>query len=134
MEVVCGILEDDTGRILAAQRPAGKHLEGCWEFPGGKIESGESAEGALVRELREELGVKVSVHEKLTISTHTYEPFTIRLHPFLVRIDEGEAVAREHEAIRWIPLEGMRELRWAPADLPIVEEILDLKNGRHQAS
>ncbi len=81
--VACAIIEDEVGRVLLAKRPEGKCLGGFWEFPGGKIEAGESAEAALVRELEEELLIQTQVFQKLESVEHHYEKFSIRLIPSL---------------------------------------------------
>ncbi len=123
MNVVCGVIENASGQILACLRPAGKHLGGMWEFPGGKIDPGESPEAALVRELREELTVEVKVGVALTPVIWIYEDKTIRLLPFRCKIIGGELQAVEHEELRWCSPENSRELAWAAADVPILREI-----------
>ena len=123
MDVVCGVIENASGQILACLRPAGKHLGGLWEFPGGKIDPGESPEAALVRELWEELTVEVEVGVALTPVIWIYESRTIRLLPFRCQIIGGELQAVEHDELRWYSPENSGELAWAAADMPILREI-----------
>ncbi len=123
MEVVCGVIRDGEGRYLACRRPVGKHLGGLWEFPGGKVEAGERAEEALVRELREELEVAVEVLGRLADVCWRYDRGEIRLMPFLCRILSGEVSAVEHEELGWFFPEEFAALEWAPADVPILREI-----------
>ena len=124
VQVVCALIEDEAGRLLVARRPAGKHLSGFWEFPGGKLEAGETATDALHREIGEELGCTVEVGEALSPVTHAYEKVTVRLIPFLARLAPGSAtpVAREHEALRWVTPREMAEIALPEADAPIVAE------------
>lgn len=124
IEVVCGVIRDSSGRYLACQRPAGKHLGGMWEFPGGKVEEGEEPAAALVRELREELGVEVVVEGALTAFSWRYEWGEMHLRPFLCRIVAGEPEALEHQELRWCERGRFGELEWAPADIPVFAELL----------
>lgn len=123
IDVVCGVIRDGKGRILACKRPMGKHLGGLWEFPGGKIDSGESPETALARELREELGVDARVGEPLEPVVWAYAEVTIRLWPFLCTIVRGELTPMEHEELRWCAVSDFESLDWAEADLPILAQI-----------
>ena len=123
IDVVCGVIEDGEGRFLACQRPAGKHLGGLWEFPGGKVDPGESPESALVRELQEELAVAVVVGLPLTAVIWSYEERTIRLLPFRCSIVSGELQALEHEKLCWCFPADFNDLPWAAADVPILREI-----------
>lgn len=123
IEVVCAVLEDGNGRFLACQRPFGKHLGGLWEFPGGKIDPGESAQAALIREIFEELAIEIEVDRALQAVVCNYGVKRIRLHPFRCRIVRGEPHPVEHERIVWCAAEEFAALEWAEADLPILEEI-----------
>ena len=123
IEVVCGIIEDGEGRFLACRRPKGKHLGGLWEFPGGKVDPGESLPNALVRELREELAIDVSVGEALDPVDWDYGSTSIRLHPFLCRIVGGELQPHEHDAVSWCAPDDLDSLEWAPADVPILASL-----------
>jgi 8-oxo-dGTP diphosphatase len=129
IEVVCGVIENSAGQFLACLRPAGKHLGGLWEFPGGKVEPGELPETALARELMEELAVEVEVGLPLGTVTWDYPDRSILLRPFCCRITGGELRALEHEKLHWSAPEHFHELTWAPADLPILCEILRFGTG-----
>ncbi len=120
--VVCAIIEDGAGRALVAQRPAHKHLALKWEFPGGKVEPGESPEAALVREIREELGCTVTLTRALPRFVHDYGTVRIEMIPFVCRLapDSQPPVAHEHAALRWVTREEMQPLDLAPADWPIL--------------
>ncbi|MBK1830560.1 (deoxy)nucleoside triphosphate pyrophosphohydrolase [Verrucomicrobiaceae bacterium R5-34] len=124
INVVCAVLMDAEGRWLCCQRPEGKSLAGKWEFPGGKIEPGETAPEALRREIEEELGCLVHVQQELSTVEHHYEDFSIRLTPYLCVLEEGVPVAREHTEIRWVAGTHLAALDWAAADVPIWQEVL----------
>lgn len=123
MEVVCAVIWNDDGRVLAAQRPPDKAQGGRWEFPGGKIEPGEAAEAALIREIEEELGCTLRVGDAMSPVDHPYPGGVIRLRPFCSVIASGRPHAREHSALRWVDARESADLEWAPADLPILEEV-----------
>ena len=95
-----------------------------WEFPGGKIDEGESPEECLRRELVEELGIQVRVGKSLPATTHQYPTFSVTLHPFICSIDSGTIVLHEHAAITWLPPEKLHFLDWADADIPVIESYL----------
>ena len=118
--VVAAIIERG-GRVLLAQRPGHKHLPFKWEFPGGKVEPGESPEAAVIREIREELGCEIGVVAGLPCFTHTYERATIEMIPFRCRLAAGSPppAAREHVSIAWVHVDGLRDYDLAAADLPI---------------
>ena len=126
--VVCALIERD-GLMLMAQRPPHKHLGLKWEFPGGKIEPGESAEAALHREIREELGCAIEILRALPRTTHAYEKIAIEMIPFVARLAEGSAepVAHEHVALRWIKPSELSKLDLPAADDPIVAAYLALR-------
>lgn len=126
--VVCGIIERGT-TFLAALRGNSRSNANLWEFPGGKIRRNETAETALVRELREELNIEVSVKKPLTPNRHTYPHATIELIPFICAIVNGEPNPNEHAEIRWLDATSAQGLPWAPADLPILKEYLNLLSG-----
>ncbi len=128
LQVVCALIEDESGRLLLAQRPSGKHLAGLWEFPGGKIEAGESPQAALVREIAEELGCAATLVAELTPVTHAYEKITVRLIPFRARFTDPAAKpeTREHAALRWVEKDEIGALPMPAADTPIVAEWLTL--------
>ena len=123
LPVVCALIERG-GRVLIAQRPAHKHLALAWEFPGGKVEAGESAEAALSREIGEELNCQIIVGQALPASLHAYATLTIRLLPFLATLspESPEPSPEEHLAIAWVLPEALGSYTLAPADLPVVED------------
>jgi 8-oxo-dGTP diphosphatase len=124
-KVVCLVLMDESGAVLATQRPPGKRLAEHWEFPGGKIESGESGEEALRREIREELGIDLGDLKQLPSETHSYEFGSIELIPFLSQcaIRPG-LMLTEHIAETWLHPHEYNSLVWAPADIPILEQLV----------
>jgi len=126
IDVVCALIEDPQRGLLACKRAAGTHLAGCWEFPGGKVEAGESPEAALIREIREELDVDIEVGPPLTPVEWTDGKVSIRLLPFRSRIVSGMPMAHEHEEIRWCERHQLTDIEWAPADLPILAEWSEL--------
>ena len=125
-------LIDPDGRVLIAQRPEGRTMAGLWEFPGGKLEDGESPEAALIRELQEELGITVQEPclAPYTFASHAYADFHLLMPLYLCRRWEGIAVRKEHAAIKWIrPRELMAEPARYPmpaADLPLLPMLRDL--------
>lgn len=123
IEVVCGIIRDGRGRVLAGLRPQGKHLGGLWEFPGGKVDPGESVKQALVRELREELGIDVEVGVPLEPVCWQYETVRIRLMPHICEVRGGVIEAMSHERVGWYAVGELRGLEWAPADVPVLAQI-----------
>lgn len=125
IHVTCAIIERG-GLVLAAQRSATMNLPLKWEFPGGKIDPGESAEECLQRELMEELGVAVSVGPALEPSTHGYPDCTVTLYPFVCTIERGEIVLHEHAAVVWLDPGQLSILDWAAADVPVVLEYRNL--------
>lgn len=130
LHVACAIIEKE-GKILAAQRSAITTLPLKWEFPGGKIEAGESPEECLQRELNEELGVSVHINSAFSPSTHSYPDFTVTLYPFSCRVSEGIITMYEHHSLAWIEPERMSELDWAAADLPVISEYLAVTVPTH---
>ena len=109
-------------RIFATQRGYGEFKDG-WEFPGGKVEPGETAEEALVREIREELDARISVGEKIERVEYDYPSFHLSMDCFFCTIRSGELVLKEHEAARWLTAETLDSVEWLPADLGLVADI-----------
>ena len=120
--VVCAVIEDHTGRILIAQRPAHKHLGLKWEFPGGKVEPGEAPAAALVRELSEELGCAIKITRALEPFLYDYTRVVIEMFPFVCKLaaDSAAPAALEHVEIRWITPAQVSSFDLAPADWPVV--------------
>jgi 8-oxo-dGTP diphosphatase len=121
IHVACAIIELG-GKVLCTQRSESMSLPLKWEFPGGKIDEGESPEECLRRELHEELGIEASVGQALPISTHHYPSFSVTLYPFICEIISGEITLHEHRAMVWLPIEELHTLDWAEADWPIIKE------------
>ena len=125
--VACALVDAD-GRVLLAQRPEGKKLAGMWEFPGGKVEPGESPEAALIRELDEELGLTTweSCLAPLTFASHSYDSFHLLMPLFVCRRYDGQPRGREGQALKWVRPRDMRSLPMPPADEPLVATLIDL--------
>src|SRR5207253_4899938 len=127
--VTCAIIEDN-GKVLCAQRIELMNLPLKWEFPGGKLEAGETLETCLIREIKEELGIEISIGEKLPASRHTYSSTKeICLHPFICTIQAGHISLKEHKQIAWVQLFELKQLDWAEADIPILNHYISLKNA-----
>jgi 8-oxo-dGTP diphosphatase len=120
--VVCAIIQDAQNRLLLAQRPADKHLGLKWEFAGGKLETGESPEAALVREINEELGCDIEIREALARFTHDYGTVLIEMLPFLCALTPTSNAPHPHEhiALKWVALTEIDDIDLAPADWPVV--------------
>ena len=123
----CALIDAD-GRVLIAQRPAGKSMAGLWEFPGGKVDAGESPETALIRELREELSIAVqeACLAPFTFASHAYPDFHLLMPLYLCRRWEGTPVAVEHRALKWVKPRGLRDYAMPPADIPLIPMLADL--------
>lgn len=122
---VVGAIIESKGTILCAQRGSTGHLAGMWEFPGGKVEQSESPRQALEREISEELACEVTVGDELTTTRHEYDFAVITLTTFWCTLIRGIPALSEHAAISWLPATELRNLDWAPADLPAVRLIED---------
>lgn len=123
----CALVDAD-GRVLLSQRPEGKKLAGLWEFPGGKVEAGETPESALIRELAEELGVvtKEDCLAPLTFASYGYDDFHLLMPLFICRRFEGPARGLEGQAIKWVRPRDMRQYPMPPADEPLIPHLIDL--------
>lgn len=121
IRVVAAIVVEN-GRVFATQRGYGDFKDG-WEFPGGKIEAGESPEQALVREIREELDTEIRVERLLRTVEWDYPTFHLSMDCFICKIESGDLHLREHEAARWLDLEHLNDVDWLPADLQLIPEI-----------
>ena len=114
------------GKVLCVQRAEHEreYVSLKWEFPGGKIEVGESREEALVREIREELSVDIEVSEFLMTVEHTYPDFHLTMHVFKCVLDQGEITLNEHVALKWLSIDELDQLDWAAADIPVVKSLM----------
>jgi 8-oxo-dGTP diphosphatase len=121
-------LVDIDGRVLIAQRPEGKAMAGLWEFPGGKVDAGETPEEALIRELDEELGIDTeeSCLAPFTFASHRYETFHLLMPLYVCRVWKGEPEAREGQALKWVRPNRLRDYPMPPADVPLVAMLRDL--------
>lgn len=121
-------LIDVDGRVLLAQRPKGKSMAGLWEFPGGKIEPGETPEHALVRELEEELGINTwsSCLSPLTFASHSYDDFHLLMPLFACRKWEGIPTPREGQVLKWVHARDLNSYPMPPADIPLIPILRDL--------
>ncbi|UWQ21956.1 8-oxo-dGTP diphosphatase MutT [Jannaschia sp. W003] len=120
-------LVDRDGRVLLARRPEGKSMAGLWEFPGGKVEPGETPEAALIRELHEELGIDTwaSCLAPLTFASHAYEGFHLLMPLFACRRWEGQPAPREGQTLKWVAPRDLRSYPMPPADLPLIPILRD---------
>jgi len=123
----CALVDPD-GRVLIAQRPAGKEMGGLWEFPGGKMEAGERPEETLIRELSEELGitVKEACLAPFSFASHSYADFHLLMPLYICRRWEGTAQPHEHAALKWVRPKDLARYKMPPADLPLVPMLRDL--------
>ncbi|MFM7180169.1 MAG: (deoxy)nucleoside triphosphate pyrophosphohydrolase [Verrucomicrobiales bacterium] len=126
LDVACAIILRADGTAMAARRGPTMRLPGLWEFPGGKLEPGECSAGALMREIEEELRVRIRLLRELPPVDHHYADFSIRLHPWICEIAQGEPEPMEHAEIRWVNAAALPDLDWAAADLPVLEALLEL--------
>lgn len=125
--VACALVDADN-RVLIAQRPQGKSLAGLWEFPGGKVDAGESPEEALIRELREELGIeaKAACLAPLTFASHAYEDIHLLMPLYVCRRWTGFPESREGQALKWVRAKALRDMPMPPADLPLIAPLIEL--------
>ena len=121
IEVVAAIIHQE-GRILATQRGYGE-WKGMWEFPGGKMEAGETEEEAIVREIREELCVDIRVERKVCTVEYDYPQFHLRMHCFWCSIAEGVLELKEHQSARWLEPTEWESVEWLPADVEVVKQL-----------
>ena len=120
-------LIDPDGRVLLAQRPEGKSMAGLWEFPGGKVEAGETPEEAVIRELHEELGIDTwsSCLGPLTFASHAYEDFHLLMPLFACRRWNGTPQSKEGQALKWVKAQDLRNFPMPPADIPLIPILRD---------
>lgn len=128
IKVSCAIILNSTGKILVTQRSATMPLPLKWEFPGGKIEIGETAEECLIREIKEELNIEIEITGSLSPNDHQYPNKLIRLIPFICRQTGGDLALKEHAEYKWLDDKDLLDLDWAEADVGVVEEYLNRNN------
>ena len=123
----CALIDAD-GRVLVAERPAGKPMAGLWEFPGGKVEPGERPEQTLIRELKEELGIAVSEPclAPLTFASHVYPDFHLLMPLYVCRRWEGTVTAMERQQLTWVKPNRLRDYDMPPADVPLIAHLMAL--------
>lgn len=125
IEVVAAIIHDAENRIFATQRGYGE-WEGWWEFPGGKMEAGESREEALQREILEELETRIAIERPVTTVEYDYPKFHLTMHCFWCRVEDGSLTLKEHEAARWLGKDELDSVQWLLADLDVVEKLKNM--------
>jgi 8-oxo-dGTP diphosphatase len=125
--VACALVDSD-GRVLVAQRPEGKQFAGLWEFPGGKIETGETPEASLIRELKEELGIDTqsACLAPLSFVSHAYDDFHLLMLLYVCRKWQGSAQPLDAAALKWVRPRDLRNLDMPPADAPLISPLIDL--------
>ena len=124
IEVTCAIIINKDGQVLVTQRSAEMKLPLKMEFPGGKIEAGETAEQCLIREIKEELNLDIEIIQDMPANVHSYPDFSIKLMPFICRISAGTIVLKEHASWYWMEAVRLPGLDWAAADVPVMENYL----------
>ncbi len=120
VSVVGAVIFNEKNEILCALRSATMSLPNYWEFPGGKIDEGETSQEALVREIKEELGCLITVGEKIEEIEHEYENIIVHLATYKAHVKSGIPKALEHADLKWVQAKKLLELKWAPADIPTV--------------
>jgi 8-oxo-dGTP diphosphatase len=128
IDVSCAIIKNEFGDVLVTQRSITMSLPLKWEFPGGKIEANETAEDCLIREIKEELNLNISIITSIEPSEYHYSTFSIRLIPFICLITSGEIKLTEHAVYCWLPTKELLNLDWAEADLPVLKRFLNQIN------
>ena len=127
LNVVAAILKNNDNKILIAKRQQGKSIAGFWEFPGGKIEQGETPEEALIRELKEEMYIDIAIDNYFGENVHSYDTITIKLIAFQGSIVNGNIKLSVHDDCRWVGIEELKNFNFAPADIYFVEKLMDNK-------
>lgn len=125
LEVTCAIIFKEN-HVLIAQRSIDMKLPLKWEFPGGKVELGESKVACLAREIKEELNLEISIGDGLTNVIYDYPDFSLRLYPFVCTYQGGEIRAMEHSQVKWEKIANLMAYDWADADVPVVKELMQL--------
>ena len=124
IEVVAAIIHDEEGRIFATQRGYGPMKDG-WEFPGGKMEAGETPEDALKREIWEELETRIEVEQLFETIDYDYPDFHLTMHCYICKVESGKLTLKEHEAARWLAKEQLSSIDWLPADRSIIRSLTE---------
>ncbi|MGB0720650.1 MAG: 8-oxo-dGTP diphosphatase MutT [Bdellovibrionales bacterium] len=126
--VAAAALINDQNEVLIAQRPEGKSMAGLWEFPGGKVETGETPEFALMRELEEELGIETrpTCYLPIAFASHSYDDFHLLMPLFALRMWQGEPKAKEHQALKWVRPLDLNQYPMPDADIPLIANLRDL--------
>ncbi|EKO1913175.1 (deoxy)nucleoside triphosphate pyrophosphohydrolase [Clostridium botulinum] len=127
IKVVGAIIENENNEILCALRSTKMSLPNLWEFPGGKIEKGESLADAIVREIKEELDCTISFIDVFNENTHEYDKFIVNLTTVRCKLMNGQPIANEHDKLIWLSKENLISLNWAPADIPAVVQLVKEK-------
>ena len=123
IKATAGIIQNKDNKVLITRRKKGKHLEGYWEFAGGKIEGNETAEECLIREIKEELNIEILVNKHLANSVYDYETFKVELQGYLATYISGEIALTDHDAYEWIELNDFSKYKFAPADIPLIKAL-----------
>lgn len=126
IDVTCALIVNQKNQILVAQRSPHMNLPLKWEFPGGKIEDGETPEKCVSREIKEELNIEIEIIKSLPINVHSYSTITIKLIPFICKFIGGEITLKEHSDFRWFNPNELLDLNWADADIPILYHYLNI--------
>ena len=129
IDVTCALIVDDDNRLFAAQRSRSMSLPLKWELPGGKIESNETSEQCLIREIKEELNIEIEIVKSLTPSSHVYPSISIKLIPFICKHIAKEIILKEHISFKWLNTNELLDLDWADADIPILKQYLNYLNA-----
>jgi len=124
VDVVGAVITNEKGEILCAKRSQQMSLPGMWEFPGGKMEPGETPEESLAREIREELGCEIQVGALISDDVYEYPTVAVRLITYYAKVISGTPVAKEHERLEWVSEADLMKLEWAPADVPTVKKLI----------
>jgi len=127
--VTCALIINNQNEIFSAQRSAIMSLPLKWELPGGKVESNESSEECLIREIKEELNINIEIVASLPSNLHSYPTLTIRLIPFICKHIDGKIILKEHSNFKWLNTNELLDLDWADADIPIIYHYLNYINA-----
>lgn len=132
IRVTCALIENK-GKVLITQRSATMSQPLLWEFPGGKVEPGETEETCLVREIKEELQLDIACGHMLTLSVFKYPNLTIELIPFVCILKGGEIKLLEHATYKWVSLEELKSFKWCPADVPVIEAYVQYRSSENSS-